>query len=99
LQREVSLMGCNLCLSSCLFLFFFLSLFWVFERGFLCSFDYTGAHSVNQAGLTLTDTCLPLPPECWNYRCTLPPPDHPHLFKKASAGWPSTCGNPPASHV
>ena len=25
-----------------------------------------GTHSVDQAGLELTEICLPLPPECWN---------------------------------
>jgi hypothetical protein len=26
-------------------------------------------HSVNQVGLKLAETCLPLPPKCWDSRC------------------------------
>jgi hypothetical protein len=36
----------------------------------------TGSHYVinpgDQAGLRLTETCLPQPPECWDHRCTPP---------------------------
>ncbi|XP_052600304.1 bcl-2 homologous antagonist/killer isoform X3 [Peromyscus californicus insignis] len=33
-----------------------------------------GTRSVAQAGLKLTEICLPLPPECWDYRRDPPPP-------------------------
>ncbi|KAM7339825.1 hypothetical protein ACRRTK_000440 [Alexandromys fortis] len=29
---------------------------------------------VDQAGLELTEICLPLPPECWDQRLAPPPP-------------------------
>jgi hypothetical protein len=32
----------------------------------LFSLAYSGTHSVDQAGLKLTETRLPLPPECWD---------------------------------
>ena len=46
----------------------FLCLFLVFQDRFsLFSFGACpGTHSVDQAGLKLTEICLPLPPECWN---------------------------------
>ena len=38
-----------------------------FETEFLCSFrSCPGTSSVDQAGLELTDVCLPLPPKCWD---------------------------------
>ena len=30
---------------------------------------YPGIHFVHQAGVKLTEICLPLPPGCWDYRC------------------------------
>ena len=48
------------CLLAFLFLFFF-------EIGFLCGFGACpGTHSVDQAGLKLTEICVPLPTECWD---------------------------------
>jgi hypothetical protein len=37
-----------------------------FETVSLCSPDCPGMHSVGQADLKLTETALPLPPECWD---------------------------------
>jgi hypothetical protein len=39
------------------------------DRLSLCSPGCPGTHSVNQAGLELAETHLPLPPECWDLRC------------------------------
>ena len=41
---------------------------WFFETGFLwCSFEACPeTHPVGQAGLKLTEICLPLPPKCWD---------------------------------
>ena len=36
------------------------------RQGYLCNPGYPGTHSVDQAGLELTDIHLPLPPECWD---------------------------------
>ena len=47
------------------FLSFFFSSF--FETVFLCSFGASpGTHSIDQAGLDLTEICLSLPPVCWD---------------------------------
>ena len=35
---------------------------------------------VDQAGLELTEICLPLPPECWVQRCVPPPPGSNDFF-------------------
>jgi hypothetical protein len=48
------------------FCFFFCFVFCLFETNFLCSFGCPGAHSVNQAGLGLTEIHLLLPPKCWD---------------------------------
>ena len=47
---------------------FFFSFFWIFEAGFLCvtALAVFELALVDQAGLELTEICLPLPPECWN---------------------------------
>ena len=37
-------------------------------------------HSVDQAGLKLTEIHLPLPPECWDERCASPSPGEKHVF-------------------
>ena len=39
-------------------------IFWV--RVSLCSSGCPGTHYVNQAGLKLTEICLPLPVKCWD---------------------------------
>jgi hypothetical protein len=57
----------------CLFLFCF-----VLRQGFF-SAVWPGTHSVDQAGLNLTEIHLPLPPECWDQR-RVPP----HLALKQS---------------
>jgi hypothetical protein len=45
------------------------------KTGFLyVTLDCPRTHSVDQAGLELTEICLPLPPECWDLRHVLPPP-------------------------
>ena len=37
------------------------------ETGFLCiALTVGGTHSVDRAGLELTEIFLPLPPECWD---------------------------------
>lgn len=38
----------------------------------LCSLGCSRAHSVDQAGLELTEIHLPLPPQRWDQRCELP---------------------------
>jgi hypothetical protein len=51
----------------CLFLYLFACLFVCLETDFsLCSPSCPGPCSVDQAGLELTEICLPLPPECWD---------------------------------
>jgi hypothetical protein len=37
-----------------------------FKIGFLCSLGSPGTHSIDQAGLELTEICLPLPPKYWD---------------------------------
>jgi hypothetical protein len=31
-----------------------------------CTFNWPGTHSADQAGLELTELCLPLLPKCWD---------------------------------
>ena len=44
--------------------FLFVCLF-VWNRVSLCSSGSPGTHSIDQAGLKLTEILLPMPPECW----------------------------------
>ena len=46
------------------------------DRVSLCSPGCPGTHSVDQAGLELTEICLPPCPECWDYRCLSPLPSY-----------------------
>ena len=39
----------------------------------MCGPGCPGTHSVDQAGLELTEIHLPLPPECWDLRHVPPP--------------------------
>ena len=48
------------CCNCCWFSLFF------WGRVSLCSPGYPGTHSVDKAGLGLTEICLLLPPECWD---------------------------------
>ena len=67
------------------FTFCFVYLFWFFKTGFLCSFRACpGTHSIDQAGLELTEICLALPPECWIKGV------HHHRLASASLFKPST---------
>ena len=51
--------------------FFFFVL--ILLRQSLCIPDCPGTHSVDQTGLGLTETRLPVLPECWDYRRAPPP--------------------------
>ena len=66
----VRYMGFVLCLFVCLGSFFEHGICGVVcfqDRISLCnSPGCPGTHLIDQAGLELTDACLPLPPECWD---------------------------------
>jgi hypothetical protein len=49
-----------------LLLFFVYLVFGVLRWVSLCNPGCSGTHSVDQAGLELTEVCLPLLPECWD---------------------------------
>ncbi|XP_052598704.1 NF-kappa-B essential modulator isoform X4 [Peromyscus californicus insignis] len=64
---------------TCLFFFSFFLFFR--DRGSLYSFGaYPGSCSVAQAGLELTEICLPLPPKYWDQSHTPPLPSSGHVF-------------------
>jgi hypothetical protein len=59
------------------------------DRVSLCSPGCPGTHSVDQAGLKLTEILLPLPPECW--RCAPPPGNGVVVLRRQSApSWAHT---------
>ena len=61
----------------CLFVF---SFFFLQDRVSLCSPGCPRTHSVDQAGLKLTEIPLSPPPECGDERCAPPPLDDLVLF-------------------
>lgn len=63
------------------FVLSFFCLFVLLSQVSLCSPGCPGTHSLDQAGLKLTKTCLPLPPKSWDQRLP-PPPSKNSVFKK-----------------
>jgi hypothetical protein len=65
-------------------LFCFLLLLFCFSSQ--CFLSCPGTHSVDQAGLKLTEIYLPLPPKSWDLRCAPPSPgNNKYLLKHQDA--------------